>query len=111
MKNKIHAKLSILYTYVNVENVDTRYIMYSILYTYVNVESVGPRILGERESCVTTHQVYKCKIYVFMGSSTFNKRGLKLSFLGNEREKGMLVGKVVISCSASICYFLSFFFV
>lgn len=85
--------------------------MYSILYTYVNVENVGPRILGERESCVT-HQVYKCKIYVFMGSSTFNKTGLKLSFLGNEREKGMLLlGKVVISCSASICYFLSFFFV
>lgn len=24
--------------------------MYSILYTYVNVENVGPRILGERES-------------------------------------------------------------
>lgn len=105
----IHDSLYyVYYIHVNVEDVDTRY--NSILYTYENLENVGPRILEERESCVT-HQVYKCKIYVLMGSSTFNKTGLKLSFLGNEREKGMLVGKVVISCSASICYFPSFFFV
>lgn len=52
MKNKIYVKLSILYIYVNVENVDIWYIMYSILYIYVNVESVGLWIFGERELCV-----------------------------------------------------------